>query len=438
MSDSDLHAGTSLPMMPPVAPVSLPAIAESRLTGYSRILLGFSAACLPLYAVRWQYGPLPTTLLENVILATIVLYLVAAWHEGRLRFHRSPFDLPILLLLISGLLSILVAKDHRAALGLYKAYFIEPIALFYVATDLLRRPGDYRTVLTGFGIGTSSFAVLNIGTFTFAFVSHTIQLGSPASAIYTSANEVAMFLEPPLAFATALVLFSDGRRDRQAGLAWVLLLLPALLLTLSRGAFLALAALALFATMSLSPRLRKPLFTMAGLGAAAVVAAVLLGSQTPLVIHRLSAKALEYTFVTRFEIYVSTLKMVIPHSILGLGLGGYLLVYNGFPEIYPHDLWLAFWVELGLLGLFAFALVFVGLLRAGWRALSVSQGFQHALVWGAVGTLILWGVHGVFDTPYWKNDMSVEFWLVAAIQVSVIRTLNERQADPKATLTPAG
>src|SRR5881409_1111667 len=131
---------------------------ESRLFSYARGLLAVTAACLPLYVVRWQVGPLPTTLLENLVLATIALYAIALWRAGQLRLHWSPIDIPILLLLLSGVISVIVAKDHRAALGLYRAYFIEPIALFYVAIDLIRGPSDYRRLLVGLGIGTSAFA----------------------------------------------------------------------------------------------------------------------------------------------------------------------------------------------------------------------------------------------------------------------------------------
>ena len=34
---------------------------------------------------------------------------------------------------------------------------------------------------------------------------------------------------------------------------------------------------------------------------------------------------------------------------------------------------------------------------------------------------------GLFDSPYWKNDLSVEFWLMAALLVVAVR----------ATRTPA-
>jgi O-antigen ligase len=410
---------------------------ESKLTQYARGLLAFTAACLPLYVVRWQYGPVPTTLLENLIIATVALYVVGRWREGRLRLNRTPLDIPILLLLVSGAISVVVARDHRAALGLYKAFFIEPVAIFYVASDLLRKADDYRHLLLGFAIGSSAFALLNIANFIVAFAGNKVALGSPPVALYGSANEVAMYLEPPLAFAAALVLFSERRLDRALGLLWGLLLGSALILTLSRGAFLACAVFAIFVVVSLNPVLRKPLFAGLAVLAAVVIAAVALGSHTPLVIHRLSLKALEYTSVTRFEIYWDTLRMLLPHFVFGLGLGGYLLVYHNFPEIYPHDIWLSFWAELGLLGLIAFAIIFIRLLRSGWRALPFATGFDRVVLWGAVGALVLWGVHGIFDSPYWKNDMSVEFWLVAAMLMLLSRSTTQRGAGSEAGNIPA-
>jgi O-antigen ligase len=388
---------------------------------------------MPLYAIRWDYGPLPTTLLENLVVATIVLYLVALWREGRLgrlQSLRTVYDIPILLLLVAGLVSVLIATDHRAALGLYKAYFIEPVVLFYVASDLLRQRSDFRILLLGLGIGTSLFALLNIGYFIAAFLNNTVQYGAPPSAIYTSSNEVAMFLEPPAAFATALVLFSDERRERRLGLAWAACLAVALVLTFSRGAYLALAVFAVLTLITVRPGLRKPLLAIAVVAAALVVVTIVVASNTPLMESRFSYVALNYTLQTRSIIYVATWQMLTAHPILGLGLGGYLYMLHGFPEIYPHDVYLAFWAELGLLGLVAFLIILVGLLWRGWRALPAAAGFERALLWGALGTFVLWALHGIFDTPYWKNDMSVEFWIVAAILVGTLRMIRRDRTEP--------
>lgn len=406
-----------------------PAPPETRLLGYSRVLLGVTAACLPLYAVRWSYGPLPTTLLENLVLATIVLYLVARWRDGSLRFTRSPYDIGIAVLLLSGVISIVVAKDHRAALGLYRAYFIEPVALFYVATDLLRKRGDFRTVLVGLGIGTSVFAVMNVVVFAAAAVQNTLHFGAPPSAIYTSSNAVAMFLEPPAAFAIGLILFADERRDRLMALAWAAILAVAFVLTFSRGGYLALAIFGVLTVIKVRPDLRRPLLIVGIAVAVVVLLTVVLASTTPLMKSRFSYRALNYTLQVRSAIFTATFNLIAAHPILGVGLGGYVYNLHGFLEIYPHDVYMTFWVELGLLGLLAFLYILVRLGVSAWRALSLASGFEKALLWGVVGTVVTWAVHGIVDSPYWKNDMAVEFWLVVAIAVALTR-MRTAQADP--------
>ena len=407
-----------------------PAPPETRLLGYSRALLGVTAACLPLYAVRWSYGPIPTTLLETLVLATIALYLAACWRRRLFRPFRTPYDIAILVLLLSGAISIFVAKDHRAALGLYRAYFVEPVLLFYVATDLLRRRSDFRTLLTGLGIGTSVFAVLNIVVVAAAALQNTFHSGAPPSFIYTSSNAVAMFLEPPAAFAIGLLLFAERRRDRLTALAWALILAVAFVLTFSRGGYLAIAIFGVLTVINVRPDLRRPLLIVGVAVAVVVLVTVVLASTTPLMKSRFSYRALNYTLQTRSAIFTATVSIIAAHPILGVGLGGYVYNLHGFLEIYPHDVYMTFWVEVGLLGLLAFLFILVKLGVGAWRAMPLASGLDKALLWGVVGTVVTWAVHGIVDSPYWKNDMAIEFWLVAAIAVAVTRVLMNSAPPP--------
>ena len=54
-----------------------------------------------------------------------------------------------------------------------------------------------------------------------------------------------------------------------------------------------------------------------------------------------------------------------------------------------------------------------------------------------LGSLILWGVHGLVDSPYWKNDMSVEFWLLAAIEIAVVTSIAQAKPAVAAIAAPA-
>jgi O-antigen ligase len=389
-------------------------------------MLILTIGALPLYVVRWHYGPLPTTLLETLIIITVGLYVVARWRDGSMRRPlRTPYDIPVLLLIAAGAISVFIPQDTRAAIGLYRAFFIEPVLIFYVAVDLLRRSEDLRRAILGLAIGSSLFAILNLIAVAQALLNHHFRVGSAPNALYGDANYVAMYLEPPVAFAVALLLYDNAPRWRWIGAAWLSITGVALLLTLSKGAFLALVVLGLVVVLSIG---RRRLYVLAGL----VVAALLL-SRLPLIALRLATW--ENSLVGRFQIYGATIRMLKEHPIFGMGLGGFDYIFRKVAsQPYPHDIWLTFWVELGLLGVIAFAVIFFGLLWRGWRAWPKTDGLYRVALWGVLGALVLWGVHGLVDSPYWKNDMSVEFWVLAAIQLVAIGSI---AAHAKLKLEPA-
>jgi putative inorganic carbon (hco3(-)) transporter len=143
----------------------------------------------------------------------------------------------------------------------------------------------------------------------------------------------------------------------------------------------------------------------------------------------------------RTSIYGQAFQMLSQRPILGAGISGFPVRVAPFRpptqviELYPHDIWLTTWSELGLLGVLAFAVIFFGLLWRGVRSLERVTDIYRPLLWGAVGALILLLVHGLFDSPYWKNDLSVQFWLVAALLVVAVRTAGRAAAGAE---DPAG
>jgi len=386
---------------------------ESTLVRYSRWSLYATVACLPLYVVRWHYGPIPTTLLETLIVLTAALYVVGRWREGRRRPVWTRLEIPIAALLLAGAISVLVAKDHRGALGLYRAYFIEPVVLFYVAVDLIKRSEQVALLVLAFGIGSSLFAMLNLVVFTQALIAHSVHVGAAPNALYGDANYVAMYLEPAVAMAAAVVLFATGRRWRLLGAAWLVLTGLALIFTFSKGSYLPLAALALLAAFT-APRIGVPILIGSG-----VVAFGL--SRIPLIAQRLGTT--ELSIGGRIELFSGAVQMIRRNPIFGVGLGGYSAEFRGYaPEIYPHDVWLTFWVELGLLGVIAFVAILAMLLWQAWRAWPRARDCYRPATWGAGAALVMWVLHGLVDSPYWKNDMSVEFWILAALIVATSMT----------------
>ena len=399
-----------------------------RIATYS---LAVTAAALPLYVVRFHVGPLPTTLLEVLILVTVATYAWTMWSERRRPAARTPYDIPIVLLLVAGVIGIAVAPDHVRALGIYRAYFLEAIAVFYIAVDLVRTREQLRTVLLVAAAGYALFAVGQIISFANVFAHHAIQIDAPPAFLNTSSNSVALYLEPPLAFAVGFVLFPDTKRERLLGLGFGTVYLTALVLALSRASYVALAFLAVTAILTASSS-RARLWIA---GALALIGLVVL--ELPFTATRLGTFG--HSIQLRMSIYSEALRMLSTRPLTGAGISGFPVRVAPYRpsgeevELYPHNIWLTTWSELGLLGLVSFAVVFFGLLWRGLRAVGREDLVLRSVAWGSTGAIVLYLIHGLFDSPYWKNDLAVEFWLIAALQVIALRGVSAwEQSSPSA------
>src|ERR1700680_2637452 len=196
-------------------------VSEAPLIRYTRWALALTVAAMWAYAFRFKVGPLPTTVLEILVIVTVALYLC---HRVRARDWdipaRTSLEIPTGLFVLAAIIGIFVSPLHLGALGLFRAYFIEPLVIFYIALDLLRTAQHFRVVLLGFAVGATLFAILNLGAWAIVLLHHgVIATGNAPEFLYTSPNAVAMFYEPPLAIAAGFALYANASRDRQVAIA---------------------------------------------------------------------------------------------------------------------------------------------------------------------------------------------------------------------------
>lgn len=380
-----------------------------------------TCALVPAYVVRWHLGPLPTTLLENAILITVAAFAVESVRLKAIPIWRTPVTVPAILFLVAGAISIVVSPDHRAALGLYRAYLIEPMAFGLVLINVVSTPSRAAAVVGGLAAGGTVAGLANAAVVIQALRHHTYNVvDTPPVVIYNTANAVALYLVPIIAVAGAVALHWSGRRERL--IAWVIAGVGSLcvLLSFSRGGYLALVVVAL--GLALTHRKRWLL-----LGAAVAAGIVLLF--IPVIGNRIRTE-LDFsnghnTLVGRFHLWSVALHMLRDHPVFGAGLSGFAATFapywnptNADRFTYPHNIVLNFWSETGLLGLAAFTWIMVaGFVRAwgGWRR-GVSD--WRAIHLGVMLALVAVLVHGLVDVPYWKNDLSLEFWALLSLSLA--------------------
>ena len=124
-----------------------------------KLLISITVVSLPLYIIRcgnvsYCFSPVPFTFLEVLIIATFIFWLGYLAKNGEINPVRlyqrlkNPLLMPAALLLIAAGLSVLITPDLKGGLGIFKAYFVEPIMLFFVVLYTCRKEKDIRWVLT--------------------------------------------------------------------------------------------------------------------------------------------------------------------------------------------------------------------------------------------------------------------------------------------------
>ncbi len=380
----------------------------------------------PAYVLRWHYGPIPTTLLETAILATVLAFAVETWRGHDALVWRTAFTVPALVFILAGAISVVVAPSRIAGLGLFRAYLIEPIAFAFLLMHVVTTSRRALLILAGFAVAGVVVGVANAVVVLEALRAHTYDVTqTPPVVIYTTANALALFLGPLIAVAASLFLHATGRAVRIGSGAFLLVAVPSMILSFSRGGYLAMAAVAVGLALSH----RRRIWLLAGTVAAGILLALI-----PPIFHRISVEFQNVGGTTffgragRLELWSATLQMLRHYSVFGAGLSGFAdrvaPYWNAnHPErfIDPHNIVLNFWVETGVLGVIAFAWLLVVAFRASWQGWKSGETDWRPIFLGVLLALVAIVVHGLVDVPYFKNDLSLEFWALAGLAAAGTR-----------------
>jgi O-antigen ligase len=385
-----------------------------------RLALGLLIVLLPAYLLRFNMGPVPSTILELNILSLALVWL--------LRYVRT--DLPILraaarknriffififLFLAATFIAALANPLLLKALGIWRAYFLEPIILFAI---IVARQIDYKFLRDSLAISAVSVALLAIiqkifgGPFPPTLWDDEL-FGRPTS-FFTTPNAIGLFLVPIallLANSVANLLKKQPERGDRWRTGIFVLCVVAIIISFSQGAWAALiGGLIVFGFLAGKRRLAASIIVMMIFGLALVpnIRSAFMfadkAGQNRLTLWKYSA---EYLIKSP------------SHFVLGSGLR---MFFNEVQRphynveemerlIYPHNIILNFWLETGLLGAITFFGLLCTLLIFGYKIFKDNNLFGAA----AIGALAAFVIHGLVDVPYFKNDLAVLFWLLAAV-----------------------
>ncbi|HEX9503827.1 MAG TPA: O-antigen ligase family protein, partial [Patescibacteria group bacterium] len=321
-------------------------------------LLAAVLALAPAYLIRFHIAGFPTTLLEVLIVAFLLSVTIRFEVKDFKKIKAlGPINWAIGLFVLAAVISVLVSPEKIKALGQLKAFIIEPILVFYAIIVLIKNKNQLLPVVRT--LFWAAVVISGLGVFQYySFIHLPIRFwGNGVEvtrivSVFEYPNALSLYLGPLLGFFAALWLKDYPlTKTKWTSALGLLLMAAALMLTFSRGAWFATAIGLLFILIQRF-KFRKVILPLLLTGLVLIV--------LPGVRHRLAVSVWDASTAAHLNLLRVGANKILHSPLFGNGLYGFRTTqmqanYSGEILNYPHNIFLNFWLELGILGLISFA-----------------------------------------------------------------------------------
>ncbi len=390
---------------------------------------------LPSYLWRWEFFGLPSTFLEIMIWLLFLVWLIKDKRFAHINWRfkggaENPLPKKWRYLLIAWfLVSILSLVVHPSfqALGLWRAYWLEPMMFFLVFMYTVRKSGDMKVIIRSLGLLVLwLFFVAAWQKYGFWYLPpdynypNTIRLTS----VFSYPNALSLLTASLASFFAGLYLVT--RKNNLFYLVLTAMGVMSSVWAVSQGALAGIITALVVWCLLILWNISYKKFGRYNFGAWLVFGVLVLvlawqsnaGQSFRQQLFRPELNLQATSLEIRSSQWQETWQMLRHNFVFGAGINGYQTAMrpyhqSGWLEIYlyPHNLFLNFWTELGFLGLLVLLvwLFFIGKELYGLHKVGNSFAWPLSLAW------LTWFIQGLVDVPYFKNDLSVLFFILLAM-----------------------
>lgn len=355
---------------------------------------------LPLYLVRLRIFSIPTNVLEAIVGVLFLLWLI---YGGFKRIKRGvkgfkEVVLPIILILIGVSLATIFSWDLRVSAGIWKSWFVVPLLFFIILVTSIKEPSQVKKIFYAFIFSGLVVAIISL----VYLIQDNLDGQGRLQGPYGSPNHLAMYLAPASILGFGLWTIGKKRLEKILLLIVSCFLFYVLWHTYSFGAWIGIIAGLGFGLFLYLQNLNKKKLTWL---------VVVLGIVLILTLVYLKGFVLPEggrSFDARFVIWQKAWQVFKMYPVIGIGPGtfqDYFPLYPKWGVPQPHNLYLAFLLQTGLIGFIGF----IWLLSWFFHPSPKASDDKLKLIVLMAMTYIL--THGLVDTTYWKNDLATMFWL---------------------------
>ena len=401
---------------------------------------------IPRYVIYalFVFSPLARASVEDwaitVILFLSILVIAAFLMRKSLywewKWTKTPLDMPIISLLVLSIISGIFSMHRPSSLSAL-SLLMSHLALFYLSVDIIQ----YRAYLKQFTYLIISLGVILCG---FGFIKwygfnpfpwweypdlEQIKLHR-LSSTYVNANNFAGYLEMILPVITGLILTGYASRRKIPMIILSLLMSWALVLTYSRGGWVAAASGLLFLSviLTIDQQVNQKKILLL-LGSSILIASFLILFSASLTDRFLTIWQQSFlpSFRGRIIAWHGIIKMISDYPFLGIGPGTFETIFSqyqppGLLAYYSkaHNDYLQFLSEVGILFIPIFFWTAVQLFRTGFGKMKNTSRLIRGTTAGAMAGIVSILVHSIVDFNLHIPANSLLFTILAAIVVAPI------------------
>jgi O-antigen ligase len=378
--------------------------------------------------VKVDFLLFPTNTLELLCIAAIIISVL----KNKKRFIHTILSLPKIvlissLLIISGTIISTLSNDiHLNSLGIVKSWFLIPILFAFSLFLIIRTKDDIEKIFISIYSSTIIVAIISI----IYKISHIVTYDNRLSSFYLSPNYLAMYLTSGI--FVGLYFLLKNSKDKQKKLYvffhvfFLIIIGIPFYYTYSYGSWLSLFITTIIVLFTLFDY--KKYYLQITCLLFFVITCIILSQIHSEKFLNLSHNYSQSSLSSRKMIWRSAFFLIQEKPILGIGPGNFQEAYLSIQDKYPpylewavpqpHNIFLAFWLQSGILGLIGFVMllfyVFSTLLF-----FTKKQKKGVAIATTLFCLFLYTMLHGIIDTTYWKNDLSLLFWIEISILLSI-------------------
>lgn len=437
--------------------------------------------CLPIYLLRFKFFIIPSTVLEIMIFISFSFWLfyktnftkaikgeykIKDYFKEKKHRLKYPFGTEIILLLIISFIAIIIGGSENNTFGIWKAYFFEPILLYLLLLNNFQKKQDIKKIFIAIGISCFLLSIYAIfQKFTgIGIVNEFWQNINTrrVTSVFLYPNALALYLAPAIFILIGWGFSIFNKNKKMAIFAFITTIISILSIYFAQSES---ALIAILISLLLFLILNKKTRTI-GFISVIIISIGLFSSSTAQEYIKYKASLNDQSGQIRLQQWKETWGMLTNNKMItGSGLANYkksilpyhqegiffnsekdpdfrrkIVIFNDKYRaehwqpveiyLYPHNIFLNFWVELGLFGMILFIWIIGKFLYQSLSYAIKTKNYEDKFIFiGLFCSMLVILIHGLLDVPYFKNDLSIFFWILIGMLVLLIESTSQDNLD---------